>query len=135
MNTPVLARYNRRFLGQPRLPEEIQTLLDEQTTLVSYFVTPEDTFLCRTADGTVDLTPALPGEPGKSTVLMRPRGVSTHSLRWKSGPALIDDPAHRPMLYELELRDANNLDQGRALALVANQPVCEALAKSFHSAV
>jgi CHAT domain-containing protein len=44
VNAPALAVYSRRFLGQPRPAEQIQPLLDEQTTLVSYFVTPEDTF-------------------------------------------------------------------------------------------
>lgn len=100
---------------------------------------PQTTVLCRTADGKVDLAPALRGEPGKYTVFMRsfqtPTGVSTHSLRWESGPALIHDPADRPMLYELELRDANNLDQGRAVVLAANRPSCEALAQSFQRAV
>jgi CHAT domain-containing protein len=44
INTPVLTAYNRRLLGLPRPVEDIQKLLDEKTTLISYFVTSEDTF-------------------------------------------------------------------------------------------
>jgi hypothetical protein len=96
---------------------------------------PQTAVMCRTADGRIDLAPALPREPGDYTVVVRPRGASAHRLRWESGPALIDDPADRPMLYELELRDADNLDQGKAIVLAAHRPACEALTQAFQHAV
>jgi len=80
-NSPALADYTRRFLGQPRPAEEIQALLDEQTTLISYFVTPEDTIafiLTRTA------VEALPLGVGRDqlTQVIRASHASPHAHAW-----------------------------------------------------
>jgi hypothetical protein len=97
--------------------------------------TPQTAVLCRTGDGTIDLAPALRGEPGIYKVLLKPLEISAHNLRWESGPAFITDPLNHPTLYELELRDSDNLSQGSTIVLVAGKPVCEALARSFQLAV
>lgn len=81
VNTPVLTAYNRRFVGQPQRAEEIQALLDEQTTLLSYFVTPEDSFAFILTRTTVEALPLGVGRD-QLTQVIRASHASPHAHAW-----------------------------------------------------